>query len=1097
MYRYNLREAPVKSRGPSPAKITRPTLSEIVPRERLFRLLDKELEKPLIWISGPAGSGKTTLAASFLDARKLPCLWYYLDEGDSDIATFFYYMGLAAKRAAPRFKNPLPLLTTEYLGGVSTFTKRYFEILCSRLRPPHVIVLDNYHHLADDSPFHNMLREALAVIPGGITMIINSRAALPPSLALLNTYKKMHTIGWDDLKFDLDETRSFLNAEKKKGPESETVERLYRMTEGWVAGLTLLKERIGESKTASNELEQLRADELFDYFATELFRKANKGAQDILIKTAFLPYVSSKVAVELTGNREAGMLLAALNRNHFFTERRPGPDPIYQYHLLFRAFLQAQARQIYSQTELQILLRRAAELLEAAGQTEDAVELYRASEAWDGLVRIILSNAQSMMSQGRHRLLDVWFAGLPAARLDQDPWLLYWRGFCRMPFALLEAREYFEKAFSLFRERHDSSGVYLAWSGVVESFIQELDVSRMDPWIGLLEDLMKEYPAFPSPQIEGHVTTSMFIALSMRMPWHPAFDTWRDKAVALLDSDGEATLRMLCGFYLLIHLLVVGDVALCERVMSRMRVIIGSNKNVSPLAYITAKFGDSWLAWQACSYERALKAMNEGLQKSSDSGVHRWDYLLLMMGVLASLLSGDVHTSRELLGKMSLALEYGRPLDKFYYYWLASWHSMLNNDIQGAISLSSTALELVTKVNVLGGEARGRLVHAHYLHITGKYKEAKKHIEKCRALGQKMKGYIIIFYCDLKSSSIAFSEGDEEAGLKYLRDAMSLGRENGYAAFDFVILQQEELAYLCVRALEAGIEPDFVTEMIRKRNLVPETPPLHVENWPWPVKILTLGRFEIIREGKPIQFTGKVQKKPLEMLKALISMGAMNVSEERISDALWPEADGDTARLSFKTTLHRLRQLLGGEEFIKFKDGRMSMDRHTCWVDVWSFENLAEDAESLRRELESAGRISSRQDRNTEKYVHLLEKAIAMYHNHYLGDESDRPWATSFKERMRNKFLHLVSLLGDYWTKQQRSDAQAALQDAIVCYQRGLEIDDLAEELYQKLMICNGKLGRKSEVAKVFKRCRDTLLESLGVEPSEETNKIYRSIIKL
>ena len=1090
-------EALVKTRSRSPAKITRPVLSEVVPRERLFRLLDEELEKPLIWISGPAGSGKTTLAASFLDARKLPCLWYYLDEGDSDIATFFYYLGLAAKHAAPRFKNPLPLLTTEYLGGVSTFTKRYFENLCTRLRPPYVIVLDNYHHLADDSPFHDMIREALNVIPEGITVIINSRSALPPSLALLNTYKKMHTIGWEDLKFNLNETKSFLKAEMEKGPESETAEWLHRMTEGWVAGLTLLKERIRTSRNASHELDQLRAEELFDYFATELFQKADEGTQSILLKTSFLPYVPSKVAVELTGNAQAGTLLAALSRNQFFTERRPGPDPVYQYHLLFRAFLQTRARQTYSVTEIRALLRRAAELLEAEGQVEDAVELCGASEAWDVLVRIILSNAQSMMSQGRHRLLDVWFAGLPAARLDQDPWLLYWRGMCRMPFVLTESREYFEKAFSLFRERRDASGVYLAWSGVVESFIQELDLSRMDPWIGLLEVLMKEYPAFPSPQIEGHVTTSMFIALSMRMPWHPAFDIWRDKAVALLDSDAEATLRMLCGFYLLIHLLVVGDVALCERVMSRMRVIIGSNKNVSPLAYITAKFGDSWLAWQACSYERALKTMNEGLQKSSDSGVHRWDYLLLMMGVLASLLSGDVRMSKELLGKMSLALEYGRPLDKFYYYWLASWHSMLDNDIQGAISLSSTALELVTKVNVLGGEARGRLVHAHYLHITGKYKEAKKHIEKCRALGQKMKGYIIIFYCDLKSSSIAFSEGDEEAGLKYLRDAMSLGRENGYAAFDFVILQQEELAYLCIKALEAGIEPDFVTEMIRKRKLVPETPPLHVENWPWPVKIFTLGHFEIIREGKPIQFASKVQKKPLEMLKVLISFGSTNVSEERISDALWPEADGDTARLSFKTTLHRLRQLLGGEEFIKFKDGRMSMDRHTCWVDVWSFENLAEDAEFLRRELESAGRISSRQDRNTEKYVRLLEKAIAMYHNHYLGDESDRPWATSFKERMRNKFLHLVGLIGDYWTKQQTSDSQSALQNAIACYHRGLEIDSLAEEFYQKLMICNGKLGRKSEVAKIYKRCQDTLLESLGVEPSEETNKIYRSIIKL
>jgi two-component SAPR family response regulator len=554
---------------------------------------------------------------------------------------------------------------------------------------------------------------------------------------------------------------------------------------------------------------------------------------------------------------------------------------------------------------------------------------------------------------------------------------------------------------------------------------------------------------------------------------------------------------MLCGFYLLIHLLVIGNPPLCERVMSTMRVITASNKHVSPLAYKVGKFAESWLAWTTCSYDRAMKMMDEGLQMSKESGVHLWDYLLLMMGVVSSMMSGDIRRSRELLGQMAYALESGRPLDKFYYYWLASWHSMLNKDLHGAISLSSTGLALVRKVGILGGEARGLLVHAHYLHMAGKYKEAKEHIAKCRALGQKIKSFIAIFYCELKASAIAFTEGDDKKGLKFLRNAMSLGCEKGYAAFNFPLWQKEELSHLCVKALEAGIEPDFVMEMIRKRNLVPETPPLHVENWPWRVKIFTLGRFEIIGDGKPLHFTGKVQKKPLEMLKVLISFGSKDVGEERISDALWPDADGDTARLSFKTTLHRLRQLMGNEEFIQVKEGRISLDRHTCWVDVWAFETLAEHVESLRREIESAGQIPSLHNPKTEKYVHLLEKAVAMYHSHYLGNESDRPWAASFKERLKNKSLHIVTLLGDYWTKQQPARPQSAMTKAIECYQRGIEIDDVAEEFYQKLMICYGKLGRKTEVAKVYKLCRDTLIASLGVEPSQETNEIYRNIIKL
>jgi ATP/maltotriose-dependent transcriptional regulator MalT len=70
----------------SPAKITRPKRPDIFPRKRLFTLLDNGRKKPVTWVTGPAGSGKTTLVASYLDARRLPCLWYQVNAGDADIA---------------------------------------------------------------------------------------------------------------------------------------------------------------------------------------------------------------------------------------------------------------------------------------------------------------------------------------------------------------------------------------------------------------------------------------------------------------------------------------------------------------------------------------------------------------------------------------------------------------------------------------------------------------------------------------------------------------------------------------------------------------------------------------------------------------------------------------------------------------------------------------------------------------------------------------------------------------------------------------------------------------------------------------------------
>src|SRR5262249_1407922 len=86
----------------------RPKLHDVLSRPRLFALLDEPAKRRIVWGSAPPGAGKTTLVASYLEARGRNHLWYQCDVGDADTATFVHYMRIAAQQLVGKAADALP-----------------------------------------------------------------------------------------------------------------------------------------------------------------------------------------------------------------------------------------------------------------------------------------------------------------------------------------------------------------------------------------------------------------------------------------------------------------------------------------------------------------------------------------------------------------------------------------------------------------------------------------------------------------------------------------------------------------------------------------------------------------------------------------------------------------------------------------------------------------------------------------------------------------------------------------------------------------------------------------------------------------------------
>jgi len=189
------------------AKLTRPNLAGILPRDRLYKQLDKGREQSIIWVSGPPGSGKTTLVADYLDTWAPECVWYQVDPGDADVATFFYYMaGALPEKSASQPETHLPLFTAEYQSNLPAFTRRYFRELFASLTVPFALVFDNYQDVPSQSRLHEVLRQGLQELPAGGCVIFISRRDPPTAMARFRANDRMQVLDPDDLKLTREES---------------------------------------------------------------------------------------------------------------------------------------------------------------------------------------------------------------------------------------------------------------------------------------------------------------------------------------------------------------------------------------------------------------------------------------------------------------------------------------------------------------------------------------------------------------------------------------------------------------------------------------------------------------------------------------------------------------------------------------------------------------------------------------------------------------------------------------------------------------------------------------------------------------------------
>ena len=1047
------------------AKLTRPKLFRVVARDRLFRLLDEErLGRSVVWIAGPPGAGKTALTASYLEARKLPAIWYQVDSGDADPATFFHYMALAGRTAAGRKRLRLPVLTPEFAFDLPGFTRRFFRELFTGLRTTTTLVLDNYQEVISESTIHSVIQGAVVELPVGINIIVISHIPPPPQYARALANNLVGHISWDELRLTLEETTAIAGA--VQGPSDKTLlHSLQSQTNGWIAGLILMVDRFKETGLVNHSSQSETMESVFSYFAGQMFDQATVELREFLMRTAILPRMTVRMAMEISANPQASELLNDLYRRRLFTDRRAGDEIYYQYHGLFREFLLDRARHCLSVSQLREIRRLGADLAAQNGQTEAAATLFAKAEEWVELTRLICDHAAALIVQGRHQALQGLIAMCPLPVVQRAPWLLYWRGLSRMNFNPQAAKTDLESAYAGFQIVVDSAGLFLTCGAIMEAyFYAEDEMTPVVAWAEQLHQLLTRYDGFPSAQIEAKVLGSLQ-GLMYAAPHHPLLVVLEKRAEDFLRSAADPLSRIGVAYTFLQLILWRGDFRKARRIMAEINPLLAAGP-IPPILLVLWRVTEGNYAWATASHQQAEEKFREGLHITQKAGMPLLDCMLHGLSAYAALAAGDSGAAQVFLDKVEASNDLQRQHAVSQICFLRAGVALLQNDLASALGHASKAMELHEALGRPFSIAINRIGLAQILIESGDVEKARCHLEKAIHYARTMKSSLVEHQGLLVEAYSWLKQGEEHKALTPLREGLRIARENDYLVLD-PWWRPHVMARLFSHALHSEIEVVYVKSVIRRRNITPES--LDVDIWPWPIKVYTLGRFELLCDEKPLRTAGKSQRKPLELLQCLCAFGGQAVHQDRLTDALWPDADGDAAAQALRTTLHRLRKLLQHEQAVRHEDRQLSLDPGYIWVDCLAFERAVMQAEAVDQAS--------------------LKHCMSRYKGHFLqGDPA--PWALSFRERLRAHYISLAERLGV--TFEQNGD----LTEAVDCYHRAFELEPVAETFCRRIMIIYDRLGRRAEAMAIYQRFGQSLRSRLGMNPTQETQALYQTLSK-
>lgn len=250
------------------------------------------------------------------------------------------------------------------------------------------------------------------------------------------------------------------------------------------------------------------------------------------------------------------------------------------------------------------------------------------------------------------------------------------------------------------------------------------------------------------------------------------------------------------------------------------------------------------------------------------------------------------------------------------------------------------------------------------------------------------------------------------------------------------------------------------------------------------LQLRTLGPFEVAVDGHAVLDGAWPRRKSRDLLKLLTTSPGTMFTVDQLIEALLPGADPERAATNIRARVSELRGVLepslerrSASRFIRrVGEGYALALESDTWLDTVVFDHGV--SEGIER-VDQGDWIGAST---------WLEDAIALYRGDLLEEDRYADWAEAPRWRWRDRHIEAMESLATCYAKLGRA------QEALACCRKALARDPCRETVARLMMRLLHDVGQHAQVVRIHRHLAESLREHLGVEPSNETTEIYRTL---